>query len=876
MPAVAGAALARLVAADIGREAVEEAELRAVQQIADAAVADIGAVADDIERGHDVVLLVRRIDAEIEHLHPAARRSAGQLDDFLAGRHQVIGIGRVHHEQRREVRAGQRRRIAGPGLAAIRGVADVGHRVFLPGGLAVGRIDGDIEAIAAVGLVILAIGVDLAAAVVLQAEPDHPVVSDGDAVGQQGVEAGLRAIAPAGLRQAAAAGDVLGIGAAIVAGHQRHAAAVVVIGNPEAGVLVRMRGRAAGRGGAGRGARAIGADHRVVRRSELQRAVLRDRQQIGPDLFKPEGEARRHAAGVGLRRIRAHPEVVVGLDARRIRGRRADQRQCGIGRRVVGDLGGVGHARPARAEVGRDIEAVEQRAVQRIAAEHAGQRFRQVQRREAAVEQHGVLHERVDVVVVLRRADDRPERDAAGAFLRREAGRQQRVCGRDIELHEAAGLAVVRAIQTVAGRAHGAVGKQLLAGAVADRGKHLAAGLAGAAARLLDGHVGHEVRELALARDVDDAGAFRRGRQRDVDVAAAGIGRAEQTLRQREVDDFRMRMVDRGLEAERAIRHAAGLMPGHAEVIAPERAETGVVAAAEARIAGRDDDGAAAGRGPGDRADGLRRQRLADRHPVLALVRRHPDAAGAERGEHALVDRIVVEAVDAAAVVDIALAVDAAVARVVDDQRPAADRRPDHVAVGDRRRQRRQRGLLLERCPEGAGQRQRAGRRGDRIQALALRGREFAEGFRMVEPLAFAFAGFGLDAEAGRTGGRKPGLDQQVRAALRAELLPAGEHGNGNDEGRGGGGLRQAHGRNLDDRRGQCELSVTVKQCPGRACRCRKPGARLAAVDSGRKTAHAFSRRPAYNRRPFAAGPGQNPRQRARKSPEQLPPLPHS
>ena len=145
--------------------------------------------------------------AEVIDLRPrrdAARRVAASgvgalrgLLDVAPADHQVLGVGRVHLELRREHRAGQQRVLAVPGLAAVLAGGHHAAGVLLVDDVGVVGIDRGEEAVAAEDGVALAARLDLALAVVLEAHVGGAVLGHSGVVGLQGVQAAVVAVAPA-------------------------------------------------------------------------------------------------------------------------------------------------------------------------------------------------------------------------------------------------------------------------------------------------------------------------------------------------------------------------------------------------------------------------------------------------------------------------------------------------------------------------------------------------------------------------------------------------------------------------------------------------------------------------------------------------------
>ena len=100
------------------------------------------------------------------------------------------------------------------------------------------------RAVAAVGLVLLAVRRDLQVAVVVQARPDRAVVGGRDAVREQGVHARVVAVAPAAVVEFARGGLVLTVESAVVPDRERDAARPVR--DPDSVLLVGV-GRGADR-----------------------------------------------------------------------------------------------------------------------------------------------------------------------------------------------------------------------------------------------------------------------------------------------------------------------------------------------------------------------------------------------------------------------------------------------------------------------------------------------------------------------------------------------------------------------------------------------------------------------------------------------------
>src|SRR5205807_764337 len=106
-----------------------------------------------------------------------------------------------------------------------------------------------------------------------------------------------------------------------------------------------------------------------------------------------------------------------------------------------------------------------------------------------------------------------------------------------------------------------------------------------------------------------------------------------------------------------------------------------------------------------------RGQAVADGAPVPAEVTGRPHTAGADRGEQALVHRVVVEAVHTAGQLVDALAVHAVEPMIGGDQRPVAVRAPSSPGAGNGDRVRNQAVALVDGRPVGAERYVRPGRR---------------------------------------------------------------------------------------------------------------------------------------------------------------------
>src|SRR5205085_6681437 len=159
------------------------------------------------------------------------------------------------------------------------------------------------------------------------------------------------------------------------------------------------------------------------------------------------------------------------------------------------------------------------------------------------------------------RTDRVPELDAAYPVLGGEAGRGL--------LDEAARVAARRAVDPVRGRLNGAVGVRPRARSPADgRDDGARRDAAVHAAARIDDDVGDHVRELALAAALDAcAGA---GREADVRVRLAAVGRTEEALRRGRVDLARSGRVGLDREPERAVRDSRRLLPRRPEIGAVE------------------------------------------------------------------------------------------------------------------------------------------------------------------------------------------------------------------------------------------------------------------------------------------------------------------
>ena len=331
VPAVGGPRVRRLRAPDVSREPREE--LRTVtDRITATAVTRIDVRAVHRDRGDLVVdtpSMVALALPKIEHRLPVGVgrlggvRPGGRLDDLAAAGQQMFWVLRVHHERRVERGVVDERADVAPRLAAVGADVDDRSRVFLVDDAAAVGIGLREDAVTSVDLYLAAVRGDADLAVVLEPGIDHAVLRGGDAVGEERVEPDLGALSEPVLAEIGgrAAGHVLGVVPAVVAGHQRYSA--VPVRDEHAGMLVGVR-----RGVVRVRALALGAsvrrEHeeagtavRVVRadRLEVRPAVLRRRGSVLEDLLQAEHESRRHAVDL-LRRIGLDPLVVPRLDAR--------------------------------------------------------------------------------------------------------------------------------------------------------------------------------------------------------------------------------------------------------------------------------------------------------------------------------------------------------------------------------------------------------------------------------------------------------------------------------------------------------------------------------------------------------------------------------
>ena len=573
--------------------------------------------------------------------------------------------------------------------------------------LTVVRVDRAEERVAAVRLVLRPARGEQAFAVVLQAEPDRAVTRRLRVVRHQGVEAALVPTPPIVVGEVLTGRGVLGVGAAVVADEQGDATPALVR-DVERVVLVRVRRRLTGLRVARRAGReAVGQDQ-AGRAGEVRTDHDERRRRLGhgvgvsrPHLFETKRQPRRRTVAVLPGRVRLDPFVVPSLDARCVQQQlftTGERRlRCGVlrDRQVVAEL------RPRLTEVRGLVHTVQDGVVgQPEVARACLKLVRYIEHRHTAVEQARVLHDRVEIVVVLLGAGGLAELGPADPRGRGEPARSK--------LRERPGRAGRGPVQPVAGRLDLPVGEGLRgARAVTDRGKDLAARGIRRTSRCLDHDVGDPVGELAPAVS-GRARAVGRPRLRweiHVGVGAARIGGAVEAHRGRDIDRARMRWVRRDLVAHDPVRHTGRVVPGVAEVVGPERAEPGTRVTAVDRLTADGHDGAAdtrvdaACRHPADRADDLRREGVTDRRPVLGEVGRHPDATGADRREQPVVRRVVVEAVDAAGEVGEPFAVDRGVGRAIGDERGLAERSPVTAGAWDLRRRGEHRGPLLRGLP---------------------------------------------------------------------------------------------------------------------------------------------------------------------------------
>ncbi len=252
------------------------------------------------------------------------------------------------------------------------------------------------------------------------------------------------------------------------------------------------------------------------------------------------------------------------------------------------------------------------------------------------------------------------------------------------EARERAPAARGRAVEAVGGRLRDAVEVLPRPVAPAHRRQYRPA-LVAEVVRRLDRDVGDHVGEEAVRLVERVALAPLAGGQVDVVERVPVVVRAEQAGAGGGIDDPRIGRVNGRLEALCAAGRPLGALPGPAVVGGSVHAQPAVGVAAERVVSGDRDQRPALGRGVRDRADGLRRQRVADRVPALARVARLPHTAAGHGGVQDSVPGVVRVVGHTPRELREAVSIGARIVGVVGAERAAAERAPGPAGPGDGR-----------------------------------------------------------------------------------------------------------------------------------------------------------------------------------------------